>query len=148
MTDPAHELPDVEYAGFWRRFGAYIIDSVILAVVYQILTIITNIDTGSEFAGPQSPEEILFSLVLIAISWLYFALLESSEKQATFGKMALGMQVTDDEGKRISFAKATGRFFGKIISGMILMIGYLMIIWTEKKQALHDKMVRTLVIKQ
>jgi uncharacterized RDD family membrane protein YckC len=83
----------------------------------------------------------------IVINWLYYALLESSFKQATLGKMALGLKVTDMEGKRISFGQATGRYFAKILSGLILCIGYLMAAFTEKKQALHDIIVGTLVVK-
>ena len=83
----------------------------------------------------------------MVVSWLYFALLESSPKQATLGKMALGIKVTDLDGNRISFGRATGRFFAKIISGVILMIGYIMAAFTAKKQALHDIIASTLVIK-
>lgn len=80
-------------------------------------------------------------------SWLYFSIMESSKAQATIGKMALSLKVTDMEGNRISFGRATGRFFGKFISEIILMIGFMMAGWTEKKQALHDMMADTLVIR-
>ena len=95
----------------------------------------------------------LFSTYLISLitilcaSWLYFALMESSAKGATLGKLALGLRVTDLNGNRISFARATGRYFGKIVSGMILMIGYLMAGFTQQKQALHDIMAGCLVIR-
>jgi uncharacterized RDD family membrane protein YckC len=73
--------------------------------------------------------------------------MESSSKQATLGKMALALKVTDLQGRRISFARATGRHFAKIISGMILLIGYIMAGFTERKQALHDMIAGTLVIR-
>ena len=79
--------------------------------------------------------------------WLYFALMESSSKQATLGKMALGIRVTDVNGNRIGFGRATGRHFAKILSGLILGIGFLMAAFTEKKQALHDMIAGTLVVK-
>ncbi len=89
----------------------------------------------------------LVAIVLIVVGqWLYFALMESSSKQATVGKMALGIVVTDLSGNRISFGRATGRYFGKIVSGMILCIGYFMAGFTERKQALHDIMSSCLVV--
>ena len=88
----------------------------------------------------------LASLAGILIGWLYSALLESSPNQATVGKMALGIKVTDLDGERISFGRATGRHFGKILSFLILCIGYLMVAFTERKQGLHDLMAGTLVV--
>jgi uncharacterized RDD family membrane protein YckC len=79
--------------------------------------------------------------------WIYFALQESSSAQATLGKRALGLKVTSVEGGRISLGQATGRYFGHIISSIILLIGYFMMLWDDKKQTLHDKMADTLVIK-
>jgi uncharacterized RDD family membrane protein YckC len=72
--------------------------------------------------------------------------MESSSKRATLGKMALGIIVTDLEGKRISFGRATGRFFSKILSGIIIYIGFIMVAFTDKKQGLHDMIAGTLVI--
>ena len=80
------------------------------------------------------------------MAWIYFAAFESSPKQATPGKMALGIKVTDLNGRRIGFGKATGRYFGKILSFIILGIGFIMIAFTEKKQGLHDKMAGCLVV--
>jgi uncharacterized RDD family membrane protein YckC len=75
--------------------------------------------------------------------------MESSVRQATFGKSVMSLRVTDDGGQRISFGRATGRFFAKIVSGMVpLLIGYIMAAFTEKKQALHDLIAGTLVLRQ
>jgi uncharacterized RDD family membrane protein YckC len=82
------------------------------------------------------------------VSWLYWALLESSRWQATLGKKMLGLQVTDLEGRRISFARATGRYFGKVISTLLLLVGFAMAGFTEKKQALHDMIASCLVLKK
>jgi len=79
--------------------------------------------------------------------WIYEAAMESSAKQATVGKMVLGLKVTDLEGHRISFARATGRHFAKLISAMILLIGYIMAGFNERKQALHDMIAGTLVVR-
>lgn len=91
---------------------------------------------------------ITASLIFGVITWLYFAIMESSVARATLGKLALGIKVTDIRGNKISFMKATGRYFGKIISGLILCIGYLMAGFTEKKQALHDIMSGCIVIRK
>jgi uncharacterized RDD family membrane protein YckC len=72
----------------------------------------------------------------------------SSNKKATVGKMAMGIVVVDLNGNKISFGKAIGRYFSKIVSAIILGIGYFMAFFDDKKRTLHDKMVGTLVIKQ
>ena len=131
-TDIFFETP-VVYAGFWERVGATLIDFVIL-IVGQVLIV---------YLLPQT----LASLINLVITWLYYALLESGESQATIGKRAVGLKVTDMNGGRISFGQATGRHFGKFLSGIILLIGYLMMLWDDKKQTLHDKMAGTLVVK-
>lgn len=124
------------YAGFWRRFAAVLIDAIILLIPLIILFVLAAAARASVLDTP---------LAWIG-QWLYFALMESSEKQATLGKQALGIIVTDYRGQRISFGRATGRFFAKIVSGLLLGIGYIMAGFTERKQALHDMMASTLVI--
>ena len=103
----------------------------------------------STFLGIAGIVGSVFALILVnvAAGWLYYSLMESSKTQATLGKMALSLKVTDLEGNKISFGRATGRYFGKIISGMIMMIGYILAGITEKKQALHDMMAGCLVIR-
>lgn len=82
----------------------------------------------------------------IIAGWIYAAGFESSSKQATLGKMALGIKVTDLDGEPVNFGRASGRHLGKIISSIILFIGYLIVPFTQKKQALHDMMAGCLVI--
>jgi uncharacterized RDD family membrane protein YckC len=90
-----------------------------------------------------------FVAVGVLLQWLYYAYLESGEKQATWGKQALGLYVTDCAANRISFGRASGRFFAKIISGLIpLGIGYIMAGFTERKQALHDMIAGCLVLRR
>ncbi len=153
------------YAGFWKRFAAYLIDSIILGVaswiiILPVLGLIGFSASSMEYSEDMMMDEeaasgmaaaiigasMMLWLVIGAAAWLYFALMESSAKQATLGKMALGIIVTDVNGNRLSFGRATGRYFGKIISGMILMIGYIMAAFTEKKQALHDMIAGCLVV--
>jgi len=152
--------PPVAYAGFWLRFVAIIIDSIVLYFVGTIITLpfIASMGLREIMRGhmPMSPEELVplmgafirLSLIRTVLNWLYYALLESSAWQATLGKKALGLEVTDMQGMRISFGRATGRFFAKIISSIILFIGFIMAGFTEKKQALHDMIAGTLVIRK
>ena len=84
----------------------------------------------------------------IIAGWLYYALMESSSKQGTIGKQVMGIRVTDLEGNQISFGRASGRYFGKILSALILAIGYLMMLFTQKKQTLHDLMAGCMVVKK
>jgi len=86
--------------------------------------------------------------VSVVINWLYFAIMESSKTQGTVGKLLLKIKVTDYQYNKISFGRATGRFFGKYISSFILLIGYIMAGFTDKKQALHDMMASCYVIKE
>jgi len=86
--------------------------------------------------------------LFVIVQWLYFAGMESSTRQATFGKAAMSLRVTDGNGQPLTFGHATGRFFAKIVSGMIpLAIGYIMAGFTAKKQALHDMIASTLVLR-
>ena len=146
-TDLFLEEP-VVYAGFWERVGAYIIDVIILGVIGLVIGLFIGqsrtIYTDSSFYTVYFSTSNLISLV---INWLYFAIQESSASQATIGKRALGLKVTSMNGGRISFGQASGRFFGKILSAIILLIGFLMMLWDDKKQTLHDKLAGTLVVK-
>lgn len=130
-SQPAAAVAAFPYAGFWKRFAAYLIDYIIITAVSAILVTVTFGVAG---------------VVLIFLGWLYYAFMESSKLQGTVGKMALGIKVTNMNGGRISFANATGRYFAKIISVIIILIGYIMIAFTAKKQGLHDILASTLVI--
>jgi uncharacterized RDD family membrane protein YckC len=141
---PPDTLP---FAGFWLRLVAAIIDGVILNVVQVPITLALG---GGPFSHDrQNPGAAMGgSLLSIVIAWLYSALQESSSAQATLGKRAVGIIVVDERtGEQISFAQATGRHFAKIISSCILLIGFIMAAFTQKKQALHDIMAGTLVLR-
>lgn len=139
----------VQYAGFWRRFGAALIDGIVINIVsiaiYYASVLIGRSMAEDEYWGWAIGFWVAWILMLV-LSWIYYAAMESSSKQATLGKMALGIVVTELEGRRISFGKATGRYFGKIASAIILYIGFIMIGFTEKKQGLHDMMAGCLVV--
>lgn len=135
------------YAGFWKRFAAAIIDFLILAVVSALVGWVAGFVYGQAASSPEEKTaEAIGNVVGVLVWWVYYATLESSARQATLGKLALGIKVVDLQGGRISFGRATGRHFSKIASGLILMIGYLMAGFTAKKQGLHDMMAGCLVV--
>lgn len=138
------------YAGFWRRFAAYLLDGIITGIITFPISL------GIAFAGMavlgRNEQSLniasgIAQLVNVLILVLYYAVLESSSSQATFGKQALGCKVVDLKGHRISFGRALGRMIAKILSILIFLIGFIMAGFTQKKQALHDMIAGTLVIK-
>jgi len=150
-------IPDIapqnltNYAGFWRRFAAFIIDMLIIAVpIYFLATLFSANPT--ERINPTTTQEIEYQYFMIynatsfLINWLYFAISESSAKQATWGKQVMGIYVCRTDGRRLTFLRASLRYFGKIISGVTIGIGYLMAAFTARKQALHDFIAETLVL--
>ncbi|HTS00052.1 MAG TPA: RDD family protein [Bacteroidota bacterium] len=150
------------YAGFWMRFIASVIDGVLLGIVNIIILVpflslvgitaaarASDVDMENEGAGLMIALLSTYFISMLAVviaGWLYFALMESSARGATLGKMALGLRVTTLGGDRIGFGRATGRYFGKILSS-IFFIGYIMAAFTARKQALHDMMAGCLVIR-
>ena len=120
------------FAGFWIRVLAYFIDSLILLVPAVLL----RHELGT--AG---------TLFAVVVDWIYFAGLESSSSRATFGKMVVGVTVSDQAGNQISFGRATGRYLAKMISAFTLGIGFLMVAWTDRKRGLHDMIAGTVVVR-
>jgi len=145
--------PIVSYAGFWKRFLAAFLDGLVGGVGYVIIMLMLMAVGGgfNHYEGNQ-PAAIAFVVALwvfiIVGSWLYPALMESSKLKATVGKLALGLKVTDLDGRRISFGRATARYFAHYLSAMTLFIGYIMAAFTTKKQAMHDMIAATLVLEQ
>ena len=139
----------MEYAGFWRRLLALAIDGVLIGIVQTVIMIVFgNIMAGGTSEDAMGGAALGMFLLIFVGQWLYFAFMESSAKQGTLGKMMIGVVVTDTDGNRISFGRATGRYFGKIVSSIILMLGFIMAAATERKQALHDIMAGCLVIRK
>ena len=130
------------YAGFWIRAGALLIDSVVVLVGFGAVALVVGAIAGRDVGIG------VWYLLGIVGQWLYFALMESSERQATLGKSALGLAVTDADGRRVGFGRATGRYFAKILSGLPIGIGYLLAAFTARKQALHDMVAQTLVMRR
>ncbi|HVT32461.1 MAG TPA: RDD family protein [Rhodanobacteraceae bacterium] len=140
-TQHSRTADDPVDAGFWRRCAARLIDGLIVGAVSTLL--IGLIDA---FVAGNGASSSIGDIAGFAIGWLYVALQESSAMQATLGKRAMGIKVTDEEGHRIGFGRATFRFFGQLLSVAIAGIGFLMAGWTARRQALHDKLAGTLVV--
>lgn len=144
----------VLYGGFWRRWLAFIVDGIIIGIFMLPFGVGLGLaHLAATFSEEMTPERLgsliagsmFVWFVRVVVSWLYGAGFESSRFQATPGKMLLGMKVTDLEGRRITFLRATGRQLGKWLSGIILCIGYLLAAFSDRKQGLHDMMAGTLV---
>jgi uncharacterized RDD family membrane protein YckC len=157
-------VPRVEYAGFWLRVLAYLIDSAVIGIGFVVILIPLIFVTGlggllSRFHPDEEMNDfsifLIIGLIFLAVTvsllvtWLYHALMESSEWQATVGKKLLGLVVTDMAGQRVSFGRSTGRHFAKIITNLVpALIGYIMAAFTERKQALHDMIAGCLVLRR
>ncbi|OOG46338.1 transporter [Rhodanobacter sp. C06] len=163
---PMQNLPQTtaaaleDHAGFWKRVAAYILDLILLTIVFKVI----GTFFGASAAEEAMKQEMLsgtslmqayqhfyssmwpYNLLTTVLTWLYFAFCESSAWQATVGKLALGVRVTNLQGARISFLRATGRFFAKYLSVLIMFIGFIMVAFTRRKQGLHDMIASTLVL--
>lgn len=156
---------DTPFGGFWRRLVAHFIDWVVLFLIGFlgffllgfILGVLGEQETINSFNrifsdDPEVLDEnyeainLIVDFCFVLITWVYYASLTSSSWQATLGKKVLGLKVVDENGDRISFGRATGRYFAKIPSALILYIGFLMVAWTKRKRGLHDMIAGTLVV--
>lgn len=152
--------PSQPYAGFGLRFIALIVDAIILMPVQWVLALVfggffslAGLAAGSDAGAAagalaaMAGAMAVYILLMFTVHFFYSTLLESSKMQATLGKKVVGIKVTDLNGNRISVGRAAGRTLGKFLSSMILCVGYLMAAFTERKQALHDLLAGTLVVK-
>lgn len=156
---PAIAAPAVRrsaiYAGFWIRGLAYLLDWLLIGIVSVSVILAPLVAVGAIPANASyawfmalNRQTIAIRLLIFMLSWLYFASLESSAWQATVAKKALGLVVTDLQGRRISFTRASYRYLAKLISGTIFYFGFLFATFTPRKQALHDILGKTLVLKR
>jgi uncharacterized RDD family membrane protein YckC len=141
----------VRYAGFWRRLAAYIIDCIVAGIAAYSFAVVgallIELPSGERLDGLTLTIATMwiFGCFLIA-PWLYWALMESSNRQATLGKRVVGIIVTDIEGRRVTFARGTVRYWAKVISFLILLIGFMLASFTSRKQALHDIISSSLIV--
>lgn len=149
FTDRDEESESIEYASFFTRFAAAFLDGIITNILSLAIGFTSGLILVAANIDPTEPAiQALFNIIGVLVVWFYCAGFNSSSYQATPGKMAVGIKVTDINGRRIGFGRASGRFIAKLPSALLLMIGYLMQPFTQKKQALHDIMAGTIVIKK
>ena len=136
------------YAGLWRRAVALAIDTILLWLGALPLGLLVAAGRGAAHAGVGTGGGRVAIVGLEGLGvWLYFALLESSAWSATLGKRALGLRVTDSSGAHIRFGRATRRLAAKLVSAAPLGLGFLMAAFTARRQALHDLLAGTLVVR-
>ena len=136
----------MNYAGFWVRFWASLIDGICLVPLVLIFWLLISIQALALIATPGGAEIFLFSGSIIA-GWLYYAILESSSWQGTIGKKILNLRVVNSDGSKISFGQASGRYFSKTFLSYIFFIGFIIAGLHEKKRALHDIIAGTFVLR-
>lgn len=150
IIPPPTPTPAIEYASFWERVLASIMDTIILGlsggIIGGLFGVMYVAVVGSSYSS--SELETLANWIGLVLNWLYFVWQESSEKQATIGKRIMGIQVTDLNGQKLSFGQANARYFSKVISLITLGIGFLMPLFDSKKQALHDRISNCLLVKR
>ncbi len=129
------------YGGFWRRLWAWLVDGLVLffpdTILRLTLDLPTPLRTRPSIDGDTHRVIVGFAITT-ALWWLYCSILESSPMQGTLGQQLLGLKVTDLAGRRVSYLRATGRYFGQFLSSLICGVGYLFNLWTPRRQTLHD----------
>lgn len=153
LVSAAGEDGEMVYGGFWERFAASFVDGFILMIIWMVGGIVLGVVIAATSHGnaPMAQQAVPFAILafyagLFLVMGLYFVLMESGARGATFGKRALKLRVVDLEGNRIGKGRATGRFLGRFLSNF-MYIGYLIQPFTERKQALHDMLAGTVVVK-
>ncbi|MFO7256126.1 MAG: RDD family protein [Bacteroidota bacterium] len=149
-----------DYAGFWLRVVAFVIDSIVLSVLYLLVIIPLYdslsppdaFDPDAPVQGPTFFQEVtspdVSLLVLVVVAILYYATMEASRHQGSLGKLALELKVTDAEGGRLSLSKSLIRNASKLLSTASLLLGYIAAAFTRRKQALHDLIAGAIVLKR
>lgn len=153
MTNPNDgqvnlDQEQVEYAHIGRRFVASLVDGIMLSAMISGISAVIGFIAMPKTKAMMEVMIIFLNVLQFALGLFYFSYMESSKNSATFGKMLLGIKVTDLDGNRISFGRGAMRYLAKIPSSMILLIGFIMAAFTDKRQALHDKLAGCLVVRK
>ncbi len=138
---------EVVYAGFWRRYAAYFLDSFLVGIInFPVSLVFNGIGAVSDNSAVMGVMYLLGILASFVVGIAYYAWFHSSRGGATLGKMAVGIKVVRSDGERLTFMRAFGRYWGFVLSGLTLLIGFIMAAFTERKQALHDMLCDTVVV--
>ncbi len=149
MREGGRPPGEMEYAGFWIRFAAKIIDNLILFIPLIILVMVLIVPTLSSGGSPDDLG-IMLQLVLQLVYYAMAAVFNIffvGKYGATPGKMACKLRVVTAEGEKVSYGRATGRFFAEILSGLVCYIGYIIAGFDDQKRALHDHIASTRVVR-
>jgi len=139
------DVAPVRYGGFWRRLWAFVVDSILVWFLTALVQLAMRVNVlMPDYSAWPDRIALLFGIV---ISWLYAALFMSSRWQGTLAQQVLDLRVTDLSGRRISFLRATARHFAEYGSALLLCLGYAPILFHERRQALHDLIAGTLVVR-
>ncbi len=138
---------DTQFGGFWRRALAVGIDFFVMVIPILLVSTLLRVSIFFVTAIDLNLLNLIESIVTLCMWWLYYSLFHSSSWQATLGKRALRLKVVDLDGHRISFARASGRFFAQYLSALTFCIGYMLAGWTKRKRSLHDMIAKTYVIR-
>ena len=143
--------PGHAYASWGSRVGAYLLDVLIL-VVPLVLAVVLIFVLASDDGDESTEESLLLGLYLLTLvlPFLYFTLMHGGERGATYGKRALGIRVVREDGSRLGYGKAFGRYGIQFLLGILtlpLIVDYLWPLWDGRKQSLHDKAVRSIVVR-
>ncbi len=141
---------NVRYAGFWRRAIAGVVDTLVLYFPHAILRVLADLPSTlsmERLSDAEVTRSAIVSLTMFVVWWWYCARLESSRWQGTLGQQLLGLRVTDRAGQRLTFVRATGRYFAQILSLMLCGIGYLFNLWTSRRQTLHDLVAGCVIVR-
>lgn len=135
LSPPA---PAIRYAGFWRRFSTGLVDGLVMFFPTSIVRVLLGENILSTANPWTDLDAMRGTIVNLLLYWIYCAALESSPGQGTLGQQLLGLRVRDLQLRRISFVRATARHFGQWLSLFTCCVGYLLNLWTGKRQTLHD----------
>lgn len=154
VASPTLSVDGRLYAGFWIRVVAYLMDCAVCFVPVCAIAVIA-LAIGGYATANQTPETTvslaplwICMLVGLLVQWPYWAIMESSRLQATLGKMAAGVIVIDAKGNRLTFARATGRYFARVVAAIPLYLGLIMVAFDARKRGLHDRLAATFVVKK
>jgi len=143
---PVAILEQVTYAGFWRRFWALLIDVIVTYFPIATVRVLLGLPAGGSL-DPLLPTAWWAVLFEVGIDWLYAAILISSPWRATLGQAVMDLHVTDLNGDRISFARATARYLAQILNLLTIGFGLLIQVFSARRQALHDVVSGTVVVR-
>jgi uncharacterized RDD family membrane protein YckC len=143
----SERIQEREFASFGSRLIAFLLDIVFSIVIDMVIMLFVS--PLVRIVGVIGEEAVIFvnNIMFLIITWIYFSVLEATDSQATYGKKILKIKVVKIDGGKLDFSKATFRFLLKIVSGLILGIGFFKAIFSPTNQTLHDKIIGTYVIK-